>query len=276
MNFKNTRYKHNPPLPQKEYFISRKVITNLMNTQNFEKWARVYDLIYGKYKDDIDFYRKEARKAKGKVLEIACGTGRIYLELLKDGVDAYGIDISKNMLEVLKKKAKELGLKPKVKKADMRNFRFNTKFSLIIIPFRSFLHNLTVEDQLNTLKNIRKHLTPNGKLILNFFCPNPEVIFKTYGKEIKEDIIEFGNKKLVLASKSYFVDEVNQIVEFVKTLKDKNRIVWKNKFRIALIYKREFELLLRLAGFRKWKVYGGFNYKPLKSYKQEMVWIVEK
>ncbi len=109
-----------------------------MNMQNFEKWAKVYDLIYGKYKNDINFYRKEVCKAKGKVLEIACGTGRIYLELLKDGVDAYGIDISKNMLEVLKKKARNLGLKPKVKKADTRNFKFNIKFSLIIIPFRSF------------------------------------------------------------------------------------------------------------------------------------------
>jgi ubiquinone/menaquinone biosynthesis C-methylase UbiE len=107
--------------------------TNLMNMQNFEKWAKVYDSIYGKYKDDIEFYRKEARKAKGKVLEIACGTGRIYLELLKDGIDTYGIDISENMLKVLKKKAKELGLKPKVKKADMRTFKYPHKFSLIII-----------------------------------------------------------------------------------------------------------------------------------------------
>jgi len=105
-----------------------------MSAKNFEKWAKVYDLLYGDYKSDIDFYRKEARKAKGKVLEIACGTGRVYLELLKDGIDTYGIDISQNMLEILKKKGKNLGLKPKVKKAYMRNFRFNTKFSLIILP----------------------------------------------------------------------------------------------------------------------------------------------
>jgi len=76
------------------------------------------------------------------------------LELLKDGIDAYGIDISKNMLKVLRKKAKELGLKPKVKKADMRNFKFNDKFSLIIIPGRSFLYNLTIEDQIKTLRSI--------------------------------------------------------------------------------------------------------------------------
>jgi len=243
--------------------------------QNFEKWAKVYDLIYEKYKDDIDFYRKEARKAKDKVLEIACGTGRIYLELLKDGVDAYGIDISQNMLKILKKKAKDLGLKSKVKKADMRNFKFDTKFSLIIIPFRSFLHTLTTEDQIKTLKNIKRHLKIDGRLILNFFFPNPEIILKTYGKEQKE-IIKTKNKKYTLINKSYFVDEPNQIIEFINILKEKNRTIWKDKFQLAFIYKREFELLLRLTGFKKWKVYGGFNYEPLKSYKQEMVWIIEK
>jgi len=51
--------------------------------ENLDKWAEIYDLVDGLYKEDIDFYIKEARKAKGKVLEIACGTGRIYLELLK-------------------------------------------------------------------------------------------------------------------------------------------------------------------------------------------------
>ncbi len=34
--------------------------------KNFEKWARVYDLIYGKYTVDIEFYKKEASKMKGK------------------------------------------------------------------------------------------------------------------------------------------------------------------------------------------------------------------
>ena len=246
------------------------------NAKSFEEWAKVYDMIYGDYKEDLGFYKREARKAKGKVLEIACGTGRIYLELLKDGIDAYGIDISENMLKVLKEKAKKLGLNPKVKKADMRNFRFNTKFSLIIIPFRSFLHNLTFNDQIKTLENCRKHLKSDGRLILNFFFPNPEVIVKNYGREKEDKVLEFNNRKFVVISKSYFIDEVNQIVEFIQTLKSESgEVLWRGKFQIALIYKKEFELLLRLAGFKKWKVYGGFNYEPLKSYRQEMVWIVE-
>jgi ubiquinone/menaquinone biosynthesis C-methylase UbiE len=123
--------------------------------ENFDKWAEINDLVDGLYKEDIDFYIKEASKAKSKVLEIACGTGRIYLELIKEGIDAYGIDISENMLRILKMKAKNLRLKPKVYKADMRTFNLRKKFSLIIIPFKGFLHNLKAEDQIKILKNIK-------------------------------------------------------------------------------------------------------------------------
>ena len=248
-----------------------------LDVQSFEKWAEVYDTIYGKYKDDLDFYKKQAHMTKGKVLEIACGTGRIYLELLKEGIDAYGIDVSRNMLKILIEKARRLRLTPKVVRADMRNFKFNTKFSLIIIPFRSFLHNLSLNDQIKTLKNCKEHLKSGGRLILNFFFPNPEVIVKNYGREKEDRIIELNGEKYILTSKSYFVDEADQIVEFIQTLKRENgEIVWRSKFQIALIYKREFELLLRLAGFKKWNVYGGYNYEPLESYRQEMVWVIEK
>ncbi len=234
---------------------------------------KLYDLTFGTKKDDVPFYIEQAKAADGKVLEVACGTGRVYLKLLKEDVDAYGIDISKEMLEALKEKAEVLKLRPQVEQADMRNFDIQKGFSLILIPFRSFLHNLTIDDQVRTLKNCRRHLANNGKLVLNFFFPNPEIISNTYGKEIKESFdTEEGQVKLI--SKSYFVDEPEQLIECTFIRRKDNHIV--SRTRLVLIYKREFELLLKLAGFRRWQVYGGFEYQPLESYKQEMVWVIEK
>ena len=227
-----------------------------MEKQNFDNFAKDYDKIFDTYKEDINFYKREALKSKGKVLEIACGTGRIYLELLKEGIDIYGIDISNEMLRLLKGKAKKLNLQPKVYKKDMENFNLNNKFSLIIIPFRSFLHNLTIENQIKTLKNIKRHLTKKGRLIINFYYPDPEMIIQTKDKSR-------GNK-----SGTFFVNRIDQIIE---TIGSKSI-----KFKTSFIYKREFELLLMLAGFKRWKIYGGFNYKSLKNFKQEMVWIIER
>ena len=247
---------------------------NIICIGNFDKWSKFYDTIYHGYKEDIEFYKKEAKKVNGKVLEIACGTGRIYLELLKEGIDAYGVDISQGMLNVLKEKTKKLGLKPKVYRADCKNFELKHKFSLIIFPFSSFLINLTTDDQIKTLKNIKEHLLPNGKFILDFFLPNPEFIVKNYGKEIKK-IIKTKECKFVSINKSYFIDEPDQIVEFTGTLIKDSNVIWRDKIRIAFIYKREFELLLRSVGFKNWKVYGDSYYKTLKSSEQRMFWVVQ-
>lgn len=230
--------------------------------------------MYGNYRDDFEFYLKEAKKSKGKVLEVGCGTGRIYLGLLKRGIDVYGIDISDEMLCALRKKAEEEKLYPNVFHGDMRSFKLKERFSLIIVPFRSFLVNLTSDEQLRTLKNLHRHLQPGGRLILSFFYPDLERLM-SFGKE-SEDIIVSETGKYVLREKSSFVSEPDQIIESTAVLYKEGEFYWRGVLRLALIYKKEFELLLRLAKFEKWSVFGGFDYRPLASFKQEMVWIAEK
>jgi len=244
-----------------------------MRTESYN--PKFYDLTFRDLRNDIPFYVRQAKEAGGKILEVACGSGRVYLELLKEGLDAYGIDSSEKMLGALRKKARALKLRPKVQLADMRNFKMKHKFSLIAIPFRSFLHNLTIDDQLSTLKSCQKHLATNGKLAVNFFYPSREVIADTYGKEIRRSL-DTKDGQIELISKSYFVDEPGQIIEFTFTWMKDNQVLSRFRSRLSLIYKREFELLLRLAGFKRWRVYGGFDYQPLESSKQEMVWIIEK
>jgi ubiquinone/menaquinone biosynthesis C-methylase UbiE len=127
-----------------------------MPYEDVEDYADLYDIVSQENNDgeDTDFYLEKAKETDGKVLEIACGTGRIYLEMLEEGVEAYGIDLSQEMLEKLREKAEKRSLEPNVSQADMRDFDIDEKFSLIIIPYRSFLHNLTIEDQLETLESI--------------------------------------------------------------------------------------------------------------------------
>lgn len=42
---------------------------------------------------------EQAKECSGKILEVSCGTGRIYLEMLEEGVEDSGIDLSEEMLE---------------------------------------------------------------------------------------------------------------------------------------------------------------------------------
>ena len=158
----------------------------------------------------------------------------------------------------------------------MRNFKLDHKFSLIIIPFRSFLCNLTIDDQINTLKSIKKHLLPKGKLILDIFNPSIEML-KTISekKASKRDIKAIIKPKYMLRNRSFFIDEPNLIIGWTTRVYKNNKKIWEGEASIALINKREFELLLRLVGFRKWTLYGDFDYNPFETTKKDMVWIIK-
>ena len=246
------------------------------NVDKFEGYDPVYyDLTYGRNLKDLPFYEDITKDFNGKVLEVACGSGRVYLELLKAGVDIYGIDQSEKMLGGLMNKAAALNFKPKVSVADMRNFNLDDTFDMIIIPGRSFIHNITTDDQLATLKCCRKHLAESGRLVLNLFYPNRHVMATKYDLET---IMEMDKpvEGMELVTWSGFVNEPDQVIVTKMTWKQDGKVVSEFKSELAYIYKREFELLLRLAGFSSWQVYGGFDYQPFESINQEMVWIVNK
>ena len=38
-------------------------------------------------REDVEYYRRRAIDVDGPVLEVGCGTGRVYLELLEAGVE---------------------------------------------------------------------------------------------------------------------------------------------------------------------------------------------
>ena len=48
---------------------------------------------------DVPFWRRVASEARGPVLELGCGTGRVSVPLANDGVDLIGIDRSAPMLD---------------------------------------------------------------------------------------------------------------------------------------------------------------------------------
>ncbi len=139
---------------------------------NYNKLAKFYDFIYFD-NCDLDFYLEEARNAKGPLLEIACGTGRISLILAKRGYDVTGLDNSSAMLNEFKKKIIE-NKDISIYKRDMRDFSLGRKFGLIILPYRSFLHLKNDHERLNTLKCIFNHLEKNGKAIIHLYNPTME------------------------------------------------------------------------------------------------------
>ena len=77
-----------------------------MDEELYAVGAKYYDGAYqdNPNLDDVPFYLDLARRYGGPVLEIACGTGRVLLEIARNGIEIWGIDLSKEQLTVLNSK----------------------------------------------------------------------------------------------------------------------------------------------------------------------------
>lgn len=151
-------------------------MNNYKDIHQIEDYVYLYDMDNRKLlEDDIQFYIKYAKETKGNILELACGSGRISIPIAKTGSKIWAVDLSKPMLEKFKKRLEKLNGKIAnnihLMKADMRNFNFKQKFSLILLPFRSFQIITNDKEARSCLRSIHNHLTDDGIFILHLLKP---------------------------------------------------------------------------------------------------------
>lgn len=243
-------------------------------------WALMYDQSNAaRPRGEMAFFANELKDCKGPVLEIACGTGVVFLEMLKQGIDIHGLDISPNMLSMLYSKAEALGItdiRHRITMQNMVDFKYDQQFDAVIIPARSFLHLTQQQEQIDCLRNVHSHIKEGGKLLLNFFNPTSYLDVISHDKSPK-GFLPMGTFKHPIKGSSvdisffYTNDIVNQLqTGLMRFTFDGHSYDYEMQMR--WIYKEEFQLLLRLAGFSKWEVYGSFSKKPFRHTDCEMIW----
>ncbi len=244
----------------------------------YERMAKVYDLIYN---DDLDtgFYLAEAKNARGPVLEVACGTGRILLRFLTKGIDAEGIDSSGAMLSELRKKAKTLSLEPHIHKADMRRFSLGKRYKLIIVPYRSFLHLKDDDERMSALRSFFDHLQDSGRLILHIYNPSPDDLERGASPSLleSEDLVSDDGRDYHL---DWFMgyDRKTSRAHYRISLSFEDRPEDDAVFEMDLYFLRlkDIERLLERCGFRNIRSYNGFGYEKADENSREVVWVAER
>jgi SAM-dependent methyltransferase len=138
----------------------------------YDRRAAAYNRARPDLAGEREFYRRLARTARPPLLVLACGTGRIALDMAAVAGPVVGLDRSAAMLAVARAAAKEVPSLHWVR-GDMRAFAFRCRFGLICIPFRSLQHLLTDADQLAALRCCVEHLQPGGRLAFSLGNPQP-------------------------------------------------------------------------------------------------------
>ena len=251
--------------------------------------ATFYDYFELGQRGDTRFYVEEAQKAGAPVLELGCGTGRTLIPVAQAGIEVVGVDRSPDMLSIAEQHLS--GLRAEVRDrvelvhGDMRSFSLEMRFNLIMIPNRSFLHLLTVEDQRQALGRIHDHLAHGGCLAFNVFDPRLEWIVEDYRfpesplrKHAEFVRPETGNRVVVWATRNY--EPEGQIIkeDFIfEELDGAGMSVARSYSSLTLRYVSRYEMqhLLELCGFKVESLYGDFQRGPF-HYGGEQVWIARR
>lgn len=146
-----------------------------------EWWKTLFNSLY--LKTDGDVVENPANTSKeidlliavtgitpaDRILDLCCGQGRHSLELAKRGFEnVLGVDRSRYLVRLAKKRAKQLGLKVNFYEGDARRPRLseNSK-DCVFLMGNSFGYFEREEDDVALLKTVKKILRPNGKLVLD-------------------------------------------------------------------------------------------------------------
>lgn len=250
----------------------------------YDEIATYYDLEHRDFTDDVDLYLQFIEAAGDPVLELGCGTGRVMREIAAAGFDVTGIDSSASMLafarEILDPDELEGAIELLEGDFAHANLVANGRFGVVIIGLDSLLHAVSQEEQLRVLRGAHAALDPRGQLIVDVINPTPPRLMAmdgglTFagtwtmddGARLDKLVAQTSDpaRQLIQSEIWYEVTAIGGAVTRTRTAFDQR---W--------IGAGELVLMLQLAGFQDWRVYGSYELDELDALSDRIIVAAEK
>jgi SAM-dependent methyltransferase len=227
--------------------------------------------------------------APRRVLEVACGTGRLILPLARlGGFSLVGLDRSEPFLEHARERlaAEPAPVRDAVTlvAGDMRAPSVDGAFDLVAVPFNSLAYLISVEDRLATLHAARSLLAPGGRFAFDLVAPRYDLLAEAMSPEPPERIDadhpapELGVARFV----RWYVDTYDPETQ---TLHSANRYEIEHadgrvehrttELDWHIYFPAELDALLTLAGLRVVARQGGWNGEPWGPAARRLLWVCE-
>lgn len=147
--------------------------------------AQFWDLLRGDTSRWADrfFYLDVIAQYGQPALDVGCGTGRLLLDYMQQGIDVDGMDNSPEMLDILRRKVAALGLQPRVYLQTMETLDLPRRYRTILVPSSSFQLLTDPAAAAEALHRFYQHLEPGGVLVMSLFILGVD----EHGEPIPED-----------------------------------------------------------------------------------------
>jgi ubiquinone/menaquinone biosynthesis C-methylase UbiE len=252
-----------------------------------DRFAPFYDLEYGTYDADLDFYRGCAAQAAprrspaAQVLELACGSGRVLLALAAAGHVCTGVDASPAMLALARARLAAADLPATLVAARMEALPPDLgPFDLVLCALNSFAYLPTQADQLATLVDVQARLRRGGLLVLDLSPVDAGGPYPAAGELVHQGAWDRPGGGRVLKFVSGVWDSADQQhhVHWIYDEEDPAGRVRRTTIPQTLryTYRWEAQLLLERAGLRLAGIYGTYDLDPYSSDSPRLILVAQR
>lgn len=240
--------------------------------------AEFYDLVHANHQDDIGLWLSYAGRNDRPVLEVGCGTGRIALELARDGHDVTGIDPSAAMLAIARKRSEDDALGVEFLQGTATTVELpDNHFGFVLLPQDVFLYCADGEEQVEALRRLAATMHFSGQLALDL--PGPALWLDptangqplmVYSSPLDEggqlDVWQLHEDDLAIQQRTLRVS-------YERTAADGMVRRSQSVHQLRYLYRFEVEYLLHIAGLTMIGVYGDYELGPLTNESERMVFV---
>jgi SAM-dependent methyltransferase len=216
---------------------------------------------------ELAYYRAIIERYGQPALDLACGTGRLLLPLLRAGLDVDGCDVSPDMLAFCRAQAARDGLEPRLYTQASHELDLPRAYRTIYI-----CDSFGIAGNGESLRRCYQHLTPGGALVFNLSLPYEKADNWRYWlpeerRKLPEAWPPTGNRRrttsgdeIELRSRLVDFDPLEQRVttQMRATLWREGVAVTEEEYPLVqhLYFRKELLALLARAGFKDVTVYG--------------------
>jgi SAM-dependent methyltransferase len=193
---------------------------------------------------------------RGRVLELAIGTGRVGLPLAARGITVEGVEASEQM--VARMRAKPGGEQIPVSIGDMADVPATGPFRLVYLVFNTLFNLPSQDQQVACFRNVARVLDTGGAFVLECFVPDPARFDRGQRVEalaVTEDSATIEVFSHDAAAQRYRTQKITFSSQGIRMLPVALRYCWPS----------ELDLMAGQAGLRLAERYAGWDRRPFGS-----------
>jgi len=155
----------------------------------WDEYADFYDWENAQTLDrrDVAFWQRMAQRAKGPILELGCGTGRVTIPVARTGAHVVGVDRSEEMLAYARRRINRARLAGSIScvRTDIRAlpFKRSARFDLVMAPYGIVQSLIREADLAATIESVARVIAPRGVFGLDLVPDLP--VWKEYRNRVR-------------------------------------------------------------------------------------------